>query len=65
MADDNKCQNPHKDSLYDAVGGDDNDDDKDEDPSEIWINNNLLSQLSWINISMFIMTWRPSLYNHT
>ena len=35
MADENKCQNPHKDSLNDAVGGDDNDDDKDEYPSEI------------------------------
>ena len=35
MADDNKCQNPHKDSLNDAVGGDDDDDDEDEDPSEI------------------------------
>ena len=32
MADDNKCQNPHKHSPSDAVGGDD---DKDEDPSEI------------------------------
>ena len=30
-----KCQIPHKHSRNDAVGGNDNDDDKDEDPSEI------------------------------
>ena len=32
MADDIKCQNSHKDSPSDAVGGDD---DEDKDPSEI------------------------------
>ena len=32
MADDNKCQNPHKKFPNEAVGGDD---DEDEDPSEI------------------------------
>ena len=62
MAYDNKCQNPHKDSPNDAIGGDD---DEDEDPSEIWINNIMLSQLSSNDISLFIMTWRPSWYNYT
>ena len=33
MACDNKCQNPHKDSLNDAVGGEDDEDDEDENPS--------------------------------
>ena len=28
MADDNKCQNPHKDFLNNAVGGDDDVDDE-------------------------------------
>ena len=35
LAHEKKYQNPHKDSLNDSVGGDDNDDDEDEDPSEI------------------------------
>ena len=35
MADDNKCQNPHKDSLNNAVGGDDDVDDENEHPLEI------------------------------
>ena len=29
MADDNKCQNPQKDLLNDADGGDDDNDDED------------------------------------
>ena len=35
MADDNKFENPHKDLLNGAYGGDDDNDDEDVDCSEI------------------------------
>ena len=45
IAYENKCQNPHKDLLNLANGGDDDNDDKYGDCSDIWINYIILWQL--------------------
>ena len=41
--------NPHKDLMNDADGGDDDNDDEDGDCSEIWINNIILWQVCSLN----------------